>query len=361
MQRILNYGSFLQAYGLKKILEELGCQVEFVDYHPGKCLIETPERIGMQRTFYKVIEVLGYRASIKDKFRFIKYKKGYAKKNFPLLGVKEDKQNYFPKLDVLVIGSDEVFNCVQGNTNVGYSRELFGYGSNAIKTVTYAASFGNTTFEKIKEYHIIENVKEDICKLDNLSVRDRNSQNIINKLTGNIPLICPDPVLLYDWKKCIVLSRKVKDKYIVVYGYSGRFSNEECRQIKEFAKKRKLQIISIGGIQEIKNSFVDCSPFEVFSYFSNAEYVVTDTFHGVILSIVTKKKFVVFVRNQIEYGNAQKIEDLLERLGIQSRKLISPLDLENQILQDIDYFELEKNYLEKWREDGYEYLTNIFR
>lgn len=39
MQRIINYGSFLQAYGLKSILEELGADVEFIDYHPGECLL----------------------------------------------------------------------------------------------------------------------------------------------------------------------------------------------------------------------------------------------------------------------------------------------------------------------------------
>lgn len=40
MQRVANYGSFLQAYGLKKLLEQQGAKVEFVDYHIGKCLKE---------------------------------------------------------------------------------------------------------------------------------------------------------------------------------------------------------------------------------------------------------------------------------------------------------------------------------
>ena len=42
MQRIYNYGSFLQAFGLKSILESLGCDVQFVDYEPGKCLVTSP-------------------------------------------------------------------------------------------------------------------------------------------------------------------------------------------------------------------------------------------------------------------------------------------------------------------------------
>ena len=46
MQRIYNYGSFLQAYALKKMLEECGVEVEFVDYHPGKCILPSKEATG---------------------------------------------------------------------------------------------------------------------------------------------------------------------------------------------------------------------------------------------------------------------------------------------------------------------------
>ena len=65
----------------------------------------------------------------------------------PLLGI-TDEMNYNPTLDCLVIGSDEVFNCIQKNSNVGYSTELFGKDNRADRLITYAASFGNTTLEK---------------------------------------------------------------------------------------------------------------------------------------------------------------------------------------------------------------------
>lgn len=68
-----------------------------------------------------------------------------------MLGVTEE-MNYNPELDCLVIGSDEVFNCIQKNSNVGYSPELFGKDNRAKKLITYAASFGNTTLEKLDRY-----------------------------------------------------------------------------------------------------------------------------------------------------------------------------------------------------------------
>ena len=75
----------------------------------------------------------------------------FAKKYMPLLGVTTE-MNYNPVLDCLVIGSDEVFNCIQKNSNVGYSPELFGKDNHAKRLMTYAASFGNTTLEKLERY-----------------------------------------------------------------------------------------------------------------------------------------------------------------------------------------------------------------
>ena len=144
MQRIYNYGSFLQAYALKKMMEECGAEVEFVDYHPGECILPSKETTGMKRKIQKGLEILRMKGRLRDKIQFVKYKKNYARKNYPVLGLKET-YNYAPKLDLLVIGSDEVFNCIQDNSNVGFAPELFGAGHQANRLISYAASFGNTT------------------------------------------------------------------------------------------------------------------------------------------------------------------------------------------------------------------------
>lgn len=359
MQRILNYGSFLQAYSLKMVLEELGWEVEFVDYHPGKCLVETSEKKGIQRRMQKALEALRYRASFGDKLRFIRYKKTYAEQYFPLLGIEKNHMNYAPRLDLLVIGSDEVFNCVQNNTNVGYSRELFGYGNRASKTVAYAASFGNTTLDKIEKYGIAETVRDDLSRLDCISVRDRNSQDIVRRLLGKEPPIYPDPVLLYDWGKYIPERKPMNEKYLLVYGYSGRFSAEECRCITAFAGIHGLKIVSLGGIQNLRNTFMNCSPLEVPAWFANAEYVITDTFHGTVLSVVTHRRFAAFVREH-GYGNSEKLGSLLEMLGLEDRKVTASAELDEKIQDEIGYAEID-SLLAEWRVEAYGYLKNQTR
>ena len=354
MQRIANYGSFLQAYGLKQILSELGCEVEFVDYHVEPCLISNEQR-GFGRKVKKVLEVFKYNAPLKDKINFIKHKKNYAGNNYPLLGLTEE-MNYTPELDLLVIGSDEVFNCVQSNSNVGFSPELFGVNNRAKKLISYAASFGNTTKEKLVKYEVENQIREWLGKFSAISVRDNNSGSIVSDLLHSTPEYHLDPVLIYDYVgKCKDIPDTVKEtKYLILYGYSGRLSKEECEIVKRYAKNKGLQVFCIGGIQECSDKFIECNPFEVISYFKNADSILTDTFHGTILSIITHRKFATLVRKS-GYGNSEKLIDLLERLKLKDRIVSNEEAIPELLDTPIDYNDTDR-IIKQERERSYEYL-----
>ena len=64
MQRICNYGSFLQAYCLKKILEELGCTVDFIDYHPGKCVGNSEKNLSFFKKLIKIKDIFEIKAAL---------------------------------------------------------------------------------------------------------------------------------------------------------------------------------------------------------------------------------------------------------------------------------------------------------
>lgn len=358
MQRIFNYGSFLQGYGLKSILKELGCDVQFVDYHPGKCLIPPDGGVGIMRKISKVSEVFRYHAPLKEKIRFIRYKKNYAAKFYPYLEI-TNQMNYAPQLDLLVIGSDEVFNCVQSNTNVGFSPELFGAEQNAKKIISYAASFGNTTLEQLKKYQVDEKISGWLKNFTSLSVRDMNSGRIVKKLTGKEPAYHLDPVLMYDFiGKCRQIPEQVSEKnYMILYGYSGRFSSDECAAIRSYADSKGLKIFCIGGVQNCCDKFINCNPFEVIAYFQHASAVVTDTFHGTILSVITHRNFAVFVRRKA-YGNSEKLTDLLERLKLNERMVEKIENLAEMLDVKIDYSGTD-SILAEQREISYNYLRSV--
>lgn len=354
MQRIKNYGSFLQAYALKNMIEHLGHEVQFVDYR-----VKSPVIINKKTNkIKKMFNILKGNKKIKHKIQFLKHKKLFSKRYNKFLNI-SNIYNYNPELDTLVIGSDEVFNCLQSNPDVGYSLELFGKDNNANRVITYAASFGNTTLDKLEEYNKTDEISLYLSKIDVISVRDLNSKNIVKKLTNKDVVCNLDPVIIYDYSKDknFNIQLKNKEKYIIVYAYNGRLSDDEALLIKKYADKNHCKIYSIGGVQKFIDKFVDCSPFEIFSYFENAYAVITDTFHGTIFSILKHKKFVTIVRDsdRFKYGNEEKLTDLLERLNLTDRTIYNLNNIEDIINKSIDYDKIEK-IIESERKNTYEYL-----
>ncbi len=371
MQRVANYGSFLQAYGLKKMIKSLGHDVEFVDYtieppivQEGKPKRRTPIEFIIYFSKRVKHKLLSYTSVGKhEKQMFIDQQRvmhEFGKNNWQMLGISEP--NYSPKLDALVIGSDEVFNCLQTSKAVGYSRELFGANNNADKLISYAASFGNTTSARLKNYGVADEVADYLKKFDSISVRDKNSINVIRELTGKEPYYHLDPVLISDYSSERVQSFGKKN-YIIVYAYDRRISDSEKRIIKKLARKEGKKTVAIQGFQDFVDEFWPGNPFEVLEYFREADYIITDTFHGAIFSIINNKQFVALVRKTEgdSYGNEEKLTDLLDRLGLHDRIASAPCDIPKILKSPIDYDAVNKirdNERKKTLEYLREYLGN---
>lgn len=364
MQRIENYGSFLQAYSLKQMLEELGYDVTFVDYKIEPCIVQQqpiqppPKRSICYRALRKVYYLLlDCRDSLNGskqaarKLEASRLRNRYAE-YVRQLDVTEKRTENVP-VDVLVIGSDEVFNCLQTNPAVGYSKQLFGEGVNAAKVISYAACAGFTTVEGLQKYGIRDEIANMLKNnFSAISVRDKNTFEMVERLTGKQPEMHLDPVLLADFTPQVIEKHDLH-KYIVVYSYEERMSDQirERDAIQFFAHKQGLKTVSIGNYQTWTDLHIPASPFELLGYIKNAEYVVTDTFHGTIFSIIMGKKFVSIVRK----SNEQKLGDLLRQFGLQDRKLNRMEDLEKIITSEIHY-EAVNEIRKAERQKALEYL-----
>jgi len=361
MQRIVNYGSFLQAYSLKNTIESMGHEVEFVDYEIEPPIVPNPNNDYQPPKKKNVLQkamtyAWEHRSAKSRKVRkynrfLMNLGKDFRELYFPMLGMSEVR-NPRAKEDVIVIGSDEVFNCLQTNPDVGYSRQLFGKDANADKIMTYAASFGTTTVEGLEKYHIKEEVADLLKKMDYISVRDKNSVAVIKELVGIDPEYHVDPVFLCDYEGKIPSSVPMKD-YFIVYGYKDRITEEEAKVINEFAKREGKKVITIGQKQRLEWEHIQPSPFEVLAYFQHADYILTDTFHGSVFSIKYGKKFATIIRD----ANSQKLSDLLKRFGLEDRILGSINDMERVIKTDFDYDRVKKQ-IEEERKVSKEYLKN---
>ena len=192
-------------------------------------------------------------------------------------------------------------------------------------------------------------------------MRDANSGCVVKTLTGGEPEYHLDPVLAYDFiEKCSDIPSSVPESgYMILYGYSGRFSKAECKAIRAYANRKGLKVFCIGGVQDCCDRFIDCSPFQVIAYFQHAEAIVTDTFHGTIMSVITHQKFASLVRSN-GYGNAEKMTDLLDRLHLSDRIIYDMKKLSKLLASPIDYDETDQ-IIQEERKHTYEYLERQIR
>lgn len=336
MQRVYNYGSFLQAYGLKKILESLGHQIKFIDILPGENQESSVE--AETSVFGKIKNMLSSNAlkHIIFKLKTDELVRLFVKWQGEELGVTEEKMLLDSDCDAVVIGSDEVFNC-SSSCWWGVSTQLYG-DIPCSRVISYAASCGFFTYEDLPEKYR-NSVKRALEHQSAISVRDENTFCFVKKASGIEASYNLDPVLIYRFGDEVERAERqmnLNEDYMIVYAYRNRISDKsEIKAIKDYARKNKLKLYCVGGSLSWCDKFPLWTPFEVLAGFKNAACVVTDTFHGTIMAAKYNRPFVSLVRE----SNANKLNDLLIRLDLIEHKWDgkSPIEEKMKIIDFVGF------------------------
>lgn len=220
----------------------------------------------------------------------------------------------YENLDAVIIGSDEVFALHTGPTPV-----FWGHGLPSDKIISYAGCFGPTTCEDIFRKRCENLVKGGLAQMSKISVRDQNSKEIVRKLTGaEVQVVC-DPVILYGYVSELSSIPHVSlEKYLIVYAYDESFNSEdEISMVRAYAKTNGLKIVSPGFYHKWVDININATPVEVLAYFRDAELVITDTFHGCVMSLISGTDMVVKVKE----SNENKLGNLCREYGIEDRIL----------------------------------------
>lgn len=333
MQRVNNHGSFLQGYALMKLLESEGAKVAFLDIKKGidnssfatSCTKEYDEN----KKYKHILNRVFIRYCGKKQCRI------FEAQRQKYLGVMPQRADD-AKCDLAVIGSDEVFNCTIPSA-WGLSDQLFGNIPGAEKVITYAASCGRTT-ESALPNDAKELITKSLQKLDKISVRDQNTAEFVTRLLGTSAVEQHlDPVLIYDFKQEI-RPCPFKKPFLLLYSYTYRFANPvEIAAIKRYAEEMKLEIVCAGVFQFWCRHNIPVSSFELLGYFQKADCIITDTFHGSIMSMIMHRPFISIVRG----SNKNKLVDLLSRLNMERRICNNIMQIAEVMEQPIDYCEFE--------------------
>lgn len=305
-----NHGAVLQANALKTVINEMGHDVEFLTFNRNYDYIpvgrEKKYNLGLSSIpFY--IKHLSERGLGNVAYNVCKRSKlsAYRKSNIPMGDRYSDYNG-----DIVVIGSDEVFSL-----EIGINPFFYGHGLKSGKILSYAGCFGPTNIEYIEKNNLFNLLRSGFEGMSAISVRDINSQNIVAKVVNKKATLVCDPVILYGYKQEMhEFVPKIKD-YILVYAYDKNMNDKgEVTAIKKYAKAKNLKVISVGYHHKWCDKNINVSPNELLGYIKNASLVVTDTFHGSVMSIICNTPMVVKLR-----GNSNKLKNLMEEYDLLDR------------------------------------------
>lgn len=347
-----NHGALLQLTALCRVLKKKGIEAKALQFEKNYDFMGHEMRAKYDlslRSLPIYVKYLLNRGFGKTWYNFNKSKTLKTfRKEAEIIGDYYTEEN---DLDGIIVGSDEVFALHTGPTPV-----FFGHALPSKKVFAYAASFGPTTLVDINKRNCRAFVQSGLQSMCGVSVRDENSRKVVNSLIEANPELVCDPVLLYGFEEEIVCMQKpMKDKYLLVYAYDGRMDNpEEISAVKTYAKKHGLKIVSPGFCHSWADYNVDVDPINLLAYFKYATCVVTDTFHGSVMSIITDAPMAVCTRE----SNHLKLYNLLVEYGLENRIVGSWDLLEKVIDSPIDFKSVHEN-VETRRAESMKYLDSM--
>lgn len=338
-----NYGSVIQCYALQEFLKSKGYDVSIINFmnlEQGKNNNYYWSIKGFIKSFvlFKLLKDIK-----KKKTSFLDFRKKYLNETERIYNLNQFKKIVdLEKYDVLISGSDQVFN-----PNILDFNEAFviPFETRAIK-VAYAASLGDA---KEKELFLL---KKNIEGFKKISLRESNDKKVFEKcINREVEVVC-DPVFLLskeEWKKRISsFSSKYLDssQYLLCYFIHKDYIDDSIRIAESIAKEKKLKMKIInagyGKYSFREDVFVGCGPEDFLKLFEGATYICTDSFHGTSFSIILNKNFNCFdTSNNI---NDTRRKSLLEKFNLLNRICIveeKKLDTSN-----IDFCEVNKKILE---------------
>ncbi len=329
----LNYGAVLQTWALKKTLERMGHTVRISSYATEKEANQYKRKLENPLPFKDVVRKgRGIRTWMKNEYCNLISRKAWNRKwkcfrDFTLheLGVDTEHTTtdvaatYAIPTDLFVCGSDQIWNW---NITSGCDPIYYAYGSGEAKKVAYAASMGNV---RMPPESIRSDFETYIRGMDHISVREEHLATFLEKefALDNVE-VCVDPTLLVSAEEYRKLSSNATKRY------DGKFVFAFFYGASEVIEDSKKQISRITGLPCIESNWLtfhkkgnqrnDLSVEEFLWFIDNAEYVITDSFHCTVFSLLFHKNF--FCVSPMHYN--QRVKGLLERIGLPNRMALGP-------------------------------------
>ena len=351
-----NYGAALQLFATYKALEMRGYNPIVLNY------------VNEFESSNKIKDVLKRQSGLKGKMRaFVSsYLLGSIKNGINNFTPFYSKMHYtgeihsvfemgdFTDIDVFLGGSDQVWNPLI----TGEYDKVFLLADNSIKgkRVSFSSSMGSIGNAKWDDKLFVDSLE----KFEKIAVREKIAKDYIKDKINKPVQVTVDPTMLFDKKhwENIILSKKnmVNEKYILVYALGGHFD-----ELNDLAHKiggkigAKVAAITLSNVyKKVDYKITTATPEDFVQLVFNAEFVVTNSFHGTCFSIIGETPFYSVYFD----SNPKRVEDLLNKYGLSKRlvKIDADYNVTAICIDDIKSankkIEVDRQDSLKWLEDA---------
>ncbi len=331
-----NYGGILQAYALYSYLTSQGNECIELNYVRGikksewivRRIKNILEMISAPKKFINKLKIIKKEKLLWDEY-IKKFPDDPMKKNFDLF-IKENfnqtrlynSQNIntiSEQFDCCITGGDQMWN------PMWYDKNFYLKFSNK-KNIAYSCSVGKDILTNDDERKILEGIKN----IDHISVREKNILKWCEQQNVKAELVC-DPVFLLskeEWENFAINDLNINNNYLFAYLLGD--DEKERIQARKLADRLCIDLVLIPHVKRRYNKYdeniadyapIGINPKEFIGLIKNADYIVTDSFHGTAFSIIFEKKFVSisrFKKNDVN-SLSNRIMSVLELFDLKDR------------------------------------------
>lgn len=353
----INYGAVLQTFGLMKVLERMGHEIHVIDYNPSYFRFYynfKHDRPGLRSLLTAsgwtiwIDYFAGFKRKPQRVKEFISFSNQYLNIDFDPI---EDIPSRY---DVIICGSDQIWNPII--TGGKFDDTFFGfpYCSNGLKVISYAASAGSPTHLKGFENEF----KSKLLNFSAISVREQNLADFINQIDSDFSAkVVVDPTILAgaDTFENITSDRLIKKKYLF---YFDIFNDSLCRnKAIKLAKERNLKFVELSTYHEYVSGIKlhpPGSPADFCSLVKYAECIVTTSFHATAFALLFHKDFFCLEFNP---AKGERITNILDQLGLSERFIKREQEIHNSISSPLNWNAIDTR-IQELRESSLDFLRS---
>jgi len=321
-----NYGNRLQNFALQEALKKYNLEVDTLR------ITRTQKKEKLKPFLRNVRDYV----KAPSKYKLEK-KRNEVFTSFSHKYITEQSEEYFlgddltflnEQTDYFIAGSDQVWNPNMNKVSSKYFLQF----ANPDKRITYSPSFGVGELSS----SVAEKYKKWIEGIPYLSVRENEGAKLIKQLTNRDAEVLVDPTMLLTREEWLEIAKEANNKpkgnYILTY-FLGGIPEKHQKNIYNLSKQYSMPIINLGDIKEEET--YKTGPSEFIDYINDSSIFFTDSFHGVVFSILLDTPFVVYERVTSSSTMYSRIETILDKFDLREREEKN-IDFSTDILT-VDY------------------------